>query len=86
MLGYPSRVRLHGIDPSQREADVMYIKTGCADAPRLLDSYEPDFLVVGPAERGAYAVNDRFISQFPLVGAAGGHELRRIRDRPIAVR
>jgi hypothetical protein len=86
MLGYPSRVRLHGIDPSQREADAMCIYTGCADAPRLLASYELDFLVVGPAERGAYAVSDRFINQFPLVGAAGGHELRRIRGGPIAAR
>jgi hypothetical protein len=29
-------------------------------------------------------MNDPFISQFPLVGAAGRHELRRIRRRPIA--
>ena len=54
-------------------------------APRIWDNNKM-LIVVGPAERGAYAVNDRFISQFPLVGAAGRHELRRIRGRPIAAR
>jgi hypothetical protein len=86
LLGYPSRVKLHGLDPSRREADVTCLYVGCPDAPRLLESYGLDFLVVGPTERQAYAVNDRFVGQFPIVGEAGGYQLRRIHDQSLAQR
>jgi hypothetical protein len=86
LLGYPSRVKLHGIDSSQREADVSCIYTGCEDAARLVEAYGLDFIVVGPMERQAFDVNQRFIDRFPLVGEAGGYELRRIRDRNVAHR
>jgi hypothetical protein len=86
LLGYASRVKLHGIDSSQREADVSCIYTGCQDAARLVEAYGLDFIVVGPMEREAFDVNQRFIERFPLVREAGEYELRRIRDRNVARR
>ena len=84
VLGYVSRVRLHGLDPSRREADVACIYTGCPDAARALESYRADYVVLGPLEREAYQVNDQFLSRFPVVAEAGGHQLRRV--EPAAVR
>jgi uncharacterized membrane protein len=78
VLGYVSRVKLHGLDPSQREADVGCIYTGCPDAARVLTAYRAEYVILGPMEREAYAVNDRFLSQFPVVAEGGGYQLRRI--------
>jgi hypothetical protein len=86
LLGYPSRVKLHGLDSSQREADVSCIYTGCRDAERLVESYGVDFMIVGPTEREAYDVNQQFIERFPIVAEADGYQLRRIRDRSVAQR
>jgi hypothetical protein len=78
VIGYPSRVRLHGLDPSVRQADNACVYTGCPDARRVLDAYGPGFLVVGPDERSLYSLDKKYLEGFPLVAESGGYQLRRV--------
>ena len=75
LLGYPSRVWSHGIDTTEREAQIACIYSGCADAVRILAMYGVDYLVVGPPERETLQVNDAFVRQFPVDWEAGGYRL-----------
>jgi hypothetical protein len=78
VLGYDRRVELHGLDTSERAAHVKCIFSGCGDARRLLDAYHIDYLVVGPPEREAFALDDRFLQSFPIVGEHAGYQLRQV--------
>jgi hypothetical protein len=79
-LGYPGHVWSHGIDYTEREADLKSIYAGSADAPALIEKAGIDYVVVGPLEReelGKYgvAVNESFFARFRKVGEAGGYRL-----------
>jgi hypothetical protein len=79
-LGYPGHVWSHGIDYTQREADLKSIYAGSADAPALSEKAGIDYVVVGPLEReelGKYgvAVNESFFARLRKVGEAGGYRL-----------
>jgi hypothetical protein len=83
-LGYTGHVGSHGIDYTEREADLKSIYAGSTDAPALIEKAGIDYVVVGPLEReelGKYgvAVNDSFFARFRKVGEAGGYRLYKTR-------
>jgi hypothetical protein len=78
LLGYTSRVKLHGLDAGNREVDLKCIYTGCPDARALLAAYHVDYNVVGPAERATASVNEDFLRQFQVAAESGDYQLRRV--------
>src|SRR5262249_11239608 len=57
LLGYPGWAWSHGLDPSQRQADISRMYAGAGDAQDLLKKYDVDYVLVGPQERQTAAVN-----------------------------
>jgi hypothetical protein len=78
LVGYPSRVRSHGLDTKEREAQIACIYSGCEDAHQILARHHVDFLVVGPPERETLHVNESFVRQFPLECEVAGYRLHRV--------
>ncbi|HEY1074569.1 MAG TPA: hypothetical protein VGE59_02610 [Patescibacteria group bacterium] len=67
LLGYTAWVYNYGFNYAQREADVKSIYTGTTDAISLLRDYGVSYVVIGPAEKNAFTVNeDFFSSRFPV--------------------
>ena len=77
-LGYASRVKLHGLDPAERERELRCIYTGCPEATAALGAHAIDYIVVGPQERAAIAVNDAFLRQFQIAAESDGYRLLRV--------
>ncbi|HXL82371.1 MAG TPA: hypothetical protein VN951_15960 [Pyrinomonadaceae bacterium] len=78
LMGYPGHIWTHGLDYTQREAEIKRIYAGGSDAPLLLQKYGVQYAVVGPHERDLMTVNDRFFSGFHLIGEVGGYRLYKI--------
>jgi hypothetical protein len=79
LLGYPGHIWSQGLDGGTREADIARIYAGDAQAPALLDRYGVDYILVGPEERARLAINEFFLSRYPIVEQSGGYVLRRVR-------
>ncbi|HKP48082.1 MAG TPA: hypothetical protein VJT50_15885, partial [Pyrinomonadaceae bacterium] len=79
LMGYPGHIWTHGLDYVQRESEVRRVYAGGADAPLLLQKYGVQYAVVGPHERDLINVNDRFFSQFELLGEVGAYRLYKVR-------
>jgi hypothetical protein len=78
LLGNLRHVRSHGLNYRERQADVRRIYAGAPDAAALLEHYDVDYVVVGPAERIGLPVNDNFLQRYPVVAEAGGLRLYQI--------
>jgi hypothetical protein len=83
-LGYPGHVWSHGIDYSEREADMKRIYAGATDATALIERAGIDYVVVGPLEREelkkyGVTINEAFFTQLRKVGEAGGYRLYKTR-------
>ncbi|HEX9544357.1 MAG TPA: hypothetical protein VF955_04185 [Pyrinomonadaceae bacterium] len=78
LMGYPGHIWTHGLDYTQREAEIRRIYAGGSDAPLLLQKYGVQYAVVGPHERDLMTVNDRFFSGFQVIGEVGGYRLYKI--------
>ncbi len=66
VLGYPSHVYSHGVDPAAIEDDVKRMYGGGDDAENLLKSHGVDFVLVGPGERSRFGnVADWFQQKYP---------------------
>ncbi len=79
-LGYPGHVWSHGIDYTQREAELKRIYAGAADADALLQRAGVEYVVVGPLEREemrkyGLALNESFFARYRKVGEAGAYRL-----------
>lgn len=79
-LGYPGHVWSHGIDYARREAALVRIYTGSADAPALIERAGIEYVVVGPLEREEMnqrhlTLNDSFFARYRKVGEAGAYRL-----------
>ncbi|HEV2862606.1 MAG TPA: hypothetical protein VGX48_16450 [Pyrinomonadaceae bacterium] len=79
-LGYPGHVGSHGLDYTEREANVRRIYAGGADAAGLIARERIEYVVVGPLEREEmrkYGVplNERFFERFRKVGGVGEYRL-----------
>jgi hypothetical protein len=78
VMGYPGHIGSHGIGWEGRWREVRQIYSGGAAAEKLLAKYGVEFVVVGPHERRAAAVNETFFSRFELVGETGEYRLYKI--------
>lgn len=67
LLGYTAWVYNYGFNYTQREADVKAMYTGTTDAISLLRDYHVSYVVVGPAEKNVFTINEAFFSsRFPV--------------------
>jgi hypothetical protein len=78
LMGYPGHIWTHGLDYTQREAEIKRIYAGGSDAPLLLQKYGVQYAVVGPHERDLMTVNEGFFSRFQVIGEIGGYRLYKI--------
>lgn len=79
LLGYPGHVWTHGLEFSQREAEIKRVYAGAPDAMAILRKYDVAYAVVGPLESNVMTVNNQFFSQFELVGEVSGYRLYKIK-------
>lgn len=83
MMSYPGWLWSHGYDYSEREADLRSIYALAPDAPRLIEKYGIDYVVVGPNESFQLGANrDAFRSSFRSVGSTANYELFSVRRQP----
>ncbi len=78
LLGYTGYIWAHGLEYTEREADIKRIYAGEADAEALLDKYGIDYIVVSPIERNYMPVGDGFFDRFTRIGEAGEYRLYEV--------
>ncbi|MDQ6653944.1 MAG: hypothetical protein M3Y84_14530, partial [Acidobacteriota bacterium] len=81
LMGYPGHIWTHGLDYAERELEIKRVYAGAPDAGAILLRYGVAYAVVSPLERNIMNVNDRFFSEFEIVGEAGGYRLYKIKQR-----
>src|SRR5216683_1374850 len=81
LMGYPGHIWTHGLDYADRELEIRRVYAGASDAGAILRKYGVAYAVVSPLERNIMNVNDRFFSEFEIVGEAGGYRLYKITQR-----
>ena len=79
-LGYPGHIWSHGLDYAEREAQLLRVYEGGADAARLLAQNGIEYVVVGPLEEAEMRARKRrldrsFFERYPKVGEAGEYRL-----------
>lgn len=83
-LGYPGMLWVHGISPTEREKAVKLIYTLPGKSLGIIKESGIDYLVVGPYERGSFAVNRKeFDRLFCLVESTPGYRIYK--SRPCGV-
>ncbi|HEV8632456.1 MAG TPA: hypothetical protein VGV61_19235 [Thermoanaerobaculia bacterium] len=76
VLGYRGWLWTYGLDTARVLADVRAIYRGDGDAPALLRRYGVDYVVVGPAERRSFAVDEQFFARrYPLLLQSGRYRV-----------
>jgi hypothetical protein len=81
LMGYPGHIWTHGLEYAGRESEIRRVYAGAPDAGAILRRYGVAYAVVSPLERNIMNVNDRFFSEFEIVGEAGGYRLYKITQR-----
>jgi hypothetical protein len=81
LMGYPGHIWTHGLEYAERESEIRRVYAGAPDAGAILRRYGVAYAVVSPLERNIMNVNDRFFSEFEIVGEAGGYRLYKITQR-----
>ena len=80
LMGYPGHIWTHGLQFMQREGEIKRIYLGLPDAEQLMKTYNVDYAVVGPLEKIAVPLNERFFNRFEKVGQVGEYSLYKIRQ------
>jgi hypothetical protein len=80
LMGYPGHIWTHGLNFMQREGEIKRIYLGLPDADQLMKSYGVDYAVVGPLEKLAVPLNERFFNRFEKVGQVGEYSLYKVRQ------
>ena len=80
VLGNLLHVASHGLDYTERAADISRIYEGAADTRALLRRYHVDFIVMGPDERETFRPNDDLFAALPVAGGVAGYRLYRSDD------
>ena len=80
LMGYPGHIWTHGLQFMQREGEIKRIYLGLPDAEQLMKTYNVDYAVVGPQEKIAVTLNERFFNRFEKVGQVGEYSLYKIRQ------
>jgi hypothetical protein len=79
VLGYRGWLWTHGARTERHLRDVTSIYRADASAPALLRRYGVDYVVVGPHERRAFAVDEEwFSSRFPVLLASPSYRVYRV--------
>jgi len=78
LLGYPGHVWTHGLEFAPRESEIRRVYAGAPDASAILRKYGVAYVVVSPLERNIMNVNERFFSNFEIVGEVGEYRLYKI--------
>ncbi|HKV37796.1 MAG TPA: hypothetical protein VJX67_01180 [Blastocatellia bacterium] len=78
LIGHPSQVWSHGINPDPRAEEVKRIYAGGTDAAALLRRYAIDYIEVSPFERTGMPFNQKFFDQFPVAGQADEYTLYQV--------
>ncbi len=79
LMGYPGHIWTHGLEFSEREAEIRRIYSGAPDAIALLDKHQIEYAVVGPHERNLLTANAQFFERFRNVGEVGEYRLFKIK-------
>jgi len=79
VLGYPSHVYSHGIDPSAVEADIEKMYRGEEEAVSLLKQHGVDFVLVGPRERNRYGETVEWLERYETFARVGGNVVYDVR-------
>lgn len=80
-MGYPGHIWTHGIDYTERAADIRRIYNGELSAEGLLDFYRIDYIVLSPLEAAEMPVQESFFERFTKVGETGEYRLYKIANR-----
>jgi hypothetical protein len=80
LMGYPGHIWTHGLNFMQREGEIKRIYLGLPEAEQLMKTYGVDYAVVGPLEKLAVPLNERFFNRFEKVGQVGEYSLYKIRQ------
>jgi hypothetical protein len=80
LMGYPGHIWTHGLQFMQREGEIKRIYLGLPDADQLMKNYGVDYAVVGPLEKLAVPLNERFFNRFEKVGQVGEYSLYKIKQ------
>jgi hypothetical protein len=78
LMGYPGHIWTHGLNFMQREGEIKRIYLGLPEAEQLMKTYGVDYAVVGPLEKLAVPLNERFFNRFEKVGQVGEYSLYKI--------
>jgi hypothetical protein len=79
VMGYPGHLWTHGIDYTQREADVLSVYRGGQGPADTLSRVKVDYLMVGPVERSQFQADENFIaSRYPLVIDHGEYRVYQV--------
>ncbi len=78
LMGYPGHVWTHGLEFAPRESEILRVYAGTPDAAAILRKYGVAYVVVSPLERNIMNVDERFFSNFEIVGEVGGYRLYKI--------
>jgi hypothetical protein len=79
VLGYRGWLWTYGLDVAPVLADVRAIYAGSAAAPDLLRRYDVSYVVVGPGERKAFAVDEGWLAaRYPLLVSRGAYRVYRV--------
>jgi len=81
LLGYPGWMWSRGLDYSARQADILRIYAGAADAQTLLRRYQVQYVLVGPAELSSLQVNQFFWSGYSKAAEIGEYRLYKTNIR-----
>ena len=81
LLGFPAWMWSRGIDYSQRDFDIQRIYSGDPDASALLQQYNVDYVLTGPAEYSMLRVNEQFLTQYKKVAEVGPYRLYEVKQQ-----
>jgi hypothetical protein len=86
VLGYRGWLWTYGFDTAPVLEDVRSIYGGEPGAPALLRRYGVDYVVVGPAEREAFAVDEAFFtSRYPVLLVRGAYRVYSLGGAKVAL-
>jgi hypothetical protein len=81
LLGFPGWAWSRGLDSSKRLSEIKQMYEGTPGAEELLKKYNVDYVLLGPQEQEAAAVNTSFWDKYTVLGKAGEYQLYRVSPR-----
>jgi uncharacterized membrane protein len=78
-MRYSGHLSSHGIDYTEREADVKRIYEGTATAEILLQKYDIGYVLISPEERASLTVNEQYFQKYPVIAEKGQYKIYKIK-------